>query len=202
MNITAQIIKRMANQERWSAKLSSRIFRYSALRRAQEQGQICGFRVFVCNQQLGLWGWLCQGIAQNSMEFRGIPCRVWESGTPCWPELLEPELAAESTVGLGHPMNYMENLISAHKWRQPINQMENLTSAHRWRCRRGEMRGEQSSFVFCAHPPKQAGYELVPLFTHNGCCDFFRCHSFSFGEFSLMKELSKGFHKSGRTFDF
>lgn len=141
-------------------------------------------------------------IPWNCTEFHGIPCRVWESGTPCWPELLEPELAAESTVGLGHPVNYMENLISAHKWRQPINQMENLTSAHRWRCRRGEMRGEQSSFVFCAHPPKQAGYELVPLFTHNGCCDFFRCHSFSFGEFSLMKELSKGFHKSGWTFDF
>lgn len=76
MNITAQIIKRMANQERWSAKLSSRIFRYSALRRAQEQGQICGFRVFVCNQQLGLWGWLCQGIAQNSMELHRIP---WNS---------------------------------------------------------------------------------------------------------------------------
>lgn len=60
-------------------------------------------------------GILWADCAKEFSEFHGIPCRVWVSGTPCWPELLEPELAAESTVGLGHPENSMENLISAHK---------------------------------------------------------------------------------------
>lgn len=155
MNITAQIIKRMPNQEGWSEKLSWRMSRYLAHRagseRLRSRGSFVDFGC-LCAVSSCLLGVI---LPWNSMEFQAFGCRVWVSGTHCWPDLLKPKLLsllqrAQRDMGT-----------QQIKWKILFQSTsEDVEEAG--------LRGEWRNFVFCVCSPKQCMYELVPVFTQNG----------------------------------